>query len=192
MYRIVKFGRFVLFFSVFVISKSYGQAVSSTQKAPDNQPKVVVSFREAEPIHIPEISPVMATPMQCTDRGAFVGMLQPPQYQKELLLSISLSGNRDIRAFRTEQISDLFDIQKLGYFAANSSVAMLVYASRENKHGEQTITTSSGDSSQRTGNTGEHHYYIVWFDNDGKYQKFTQIEDAFDRIQLQHFHPVIC
>jgi hypothetical protein len=155
------------------------KAVDSKARAHEDHSRVNVAFHESDALRGVPASPAMVAPMQCAADGrSFVSMLQPPEFATPLLLSISLSGNRDVRAFHTEQISDLHDMTTLGYFASDSVVSLLVHAAGEDKRVQQTVVASGGRSWQRSGNPSEHHYYVATFDRDGKYKGFVQIDDS--------------
>src|SRR5438045_9396767 len=101
-----------------VLSSCCCVAISSlcgrdSKRAPSDSEKahlrVTVDFKEAEPLRgVSAASIAMIAPMQCTADGtSFVNMLQPPEYKDQELLSISLSGDRRVRAFHIETISHL-------------------------------------------------------------------------------------
>lgn len=149
-----------------------------THSASSPAPLYRISFRRGEPIAGVAASRAIAMPFQCTSDGTvFINMvLQASAYSvpAEQLVSIPPSG--EAHEFRLDQLTDLYDIMRKGYYASESNVAFLVIAASEDKQGKETFVTPDGTKHEVTRNLADRRDYIVLFDREGNYKKKLQIQ----------------
>jgi len=154
---------------------------TAVQSASSVAPLYSISFERREPVAGVAASPAIALPFQCTSDGTvFVDiMLQslPNSFPVEQLVSIPSSG--EAHEFRLDQLTDLYDVLRKGYYASESNVAFLVIAASEDKQGKEAYITSDGTKHEVTRNLADRHDYIVIFDRQGNYKKKLQMDDAF-------------
>jgi hypothetical protein len=145
---------------------------------PSSAPLYRISFRRGEPIAGVAASRTIAAPFQCTSDGTtFVNMVLQATADTvpvEQLVSITPSG--DPHEFRLDQLTDLYDAQRKGYYASESNVAFLVIAASEDKQGKETFVTPDGTKHEVTRNLADRRDYIVLFDREGNYKKKLQIQ----------------
>jgi len=101
----------------------------------------------------------------------------PNSFPVEQLVSIPSSG--EAHEFRLDQLTDLYDVLRKGYYASESNVALLVIAAAEDKQGKEAYVTSDGTKHEVTRNLADHHDYIAVFDREGNYKKKLQMEESF-------------
>lgn len=145
-------------------------------------PLYSISFERGEPVAGVAASRAIALPFQCTSDGTiFVNMVlqqsSPNSFPTEQLVSIPPSGQA--HEFRLDQLTDLYDVVRKGYYASESNVFFLVIAASEDKQGIETYVTSEGTKHEVTRNLADRHDYILIFDRDGNYKKKLQMEDSF-------------
>jgi hypothetical protein len=169
--------------------------------APITAPLYRISFQRGDPIAGVVSAHAFQMPYACTSDGTvFVNLVFPgtsnslpappsPHFAKYAmpaeLVSISLSG--EAHTYRLDQLTDLYDLQQLSYYASDSKVVFLVRAAGEDKQATRTVVTPDGATHEVTRNIAEHHIYAVIFDRTGTYKKTVQMDDSFDLRQLGIF-----
>jgi hypothetical protein len=133
-------------------------------KAAPSVPIVDVNFKDDQTVTGLVANPVLAYPLECsTDGKMLIEMLSPPDFRQHVLYLVLPS--KGARRLDATQMTDLDDVQVVSHYLAPSSVAVLVYATREGA-GPKYF---------------ERHYYIATFDNDGAYKSAIQIPDEIVR-----------
>ncbi len=158
------------------------EAKAAEKPAATAAPAYSISFERGEAIAGVAASRAIALPFQCTSDGTvFVNMMlqqsSPNSFPVEQLVSILRSG--EAHEFRLDQLTDLYDVVRKGYYASESNVAFLVIAAAEDKQGKQTYVTEDGTKHEVTRNLADRHDYILIFDSEGTYKKKLQMDDTF-------------
>lgn len=159
-----------------------------------------VFFESGEPIASTTLSFSLASSPACTDDGTVLMMAvsrslpgastqsaiadatHPPV---ETLITVSTAG--EVHDFRLDQVSDLYDVQQKGYYAANSGVTELVIAAVENKRTKEMFVASDGTKHEVTTNPSDHHDYLLVFDARGEYRSRIQIDDTLAIVRVGLF-----
>jgi len=172
---------------VALCAPAQSQAVPAAKKESEAVPLYRLYFHRGQPIGV-GTSRIPTAPSECIGDGTvFFNVLlsasggemplPEPGPPIELLASVSPSG--ESHDFRLDQVTDLYDVHQKGHYASDSTVALLVIASPEDKRGKEIFTTSDGARHEFTENLAEQHDYLLLFDRKGHYQKKVQIEGSF-------------
>jgi|GEM_PF-6299890 len=172
------------------LSVAAGGQAGPGEKATEPQraaaPLFRISFQRGEAVQGLSASPVIIPPFQCTSDGTvFISMLRPPDFQGQILTSVSTS--REARAFELSQVPELFDLSEVSHYASDSGVVFLVRAAHKNDQTKQGFVTSDGTRGEFPRNATEHSFFIVTFDRAGKYTKTVQVENSFRILRLGAF-----
>ena len=152
-------------------------AAAQTGSPEFSSPLFGISFQRRHPV--PGLdSPAIRLPFQCTSDGTiFIGMIQPPDASKEVVASLSPSGNTHL--FPLDQVTDLYDKEEVDHYASDSQVIFLVSAARDKKPTHEEVVTSNGVESEEFANAAERHSYILVFDREGNHKSTLRLQDAF-------------
>ncbi len=121
-------------------------------------------------------------PVQCTgDGGVLMEIPNPQDFKSPRAVSLSLKGGRQ---FDFKAIPDLYDMQLITYFPADSDVIFLFIAAEENKVTEYTATTFAGKTITGKANGAKHYSYAIRYGLDGQYKSTAKLPEDQTVIKL--------
>jgi hypothetical protein len=144
-------------------------------------PALKLDFKAQPPIPGAPALSVIAFPILCSPDGVpFLDAPQPPDYMDHAAYSLDPRG---AKAFSAKSISGLYDVRFRSYFVSDSTVGILVTATKDDKKGTGTYTLLPG-APPRSTYTGEHHDYLALFDRDGSYKEALDLPSAYNFVRL--------
>lgn len=174
-----------LLISILVLSSTIALGQSSRPAQSDNIHTGAVQFREVGPVNGIIASPVIESPIQCSNGTAFVHMFDPPDFSQSKLYSVSPSSSA--HAYSTKLIDDLYGVSVRRYYPTDNGVIMLVEATRSREQNDRTTVRSDNTHLTRNGYSGERGQFIVRFDQDGSYRGSVAIDDYVRVDQIAMF-----
>jgi hypothetical protein len=125
------------------------------------------------------------SPIICSPAGIpFVSFIEPSDFGPQTVYSLDPKGGH---AFSVKSVPGLYDINSIqGYFASESTVGILVNATRDDKKASNTISMGPG-LPPRAVYTGEHFDYLVEFDSVGNHKATLELPQAYKFRRLAIF-----
>ena len=119
-----------------------------------------------------------ASPIICSPSGIpFVTFIEPSDFGPQRIVSLDPKGGH---AFSVKAVPGLYDINFIrGYFVSDSVVGILVTATKDDKVAPNTISLGPSLPARHV-YTGEHHDYLVEFDNSGNYKATLDLPGQYE------------
>lgn len=141
-------------------------------------PRITLAFTQQGEIPGVSASPLVALPLLCSGTGfPLITVPEEPDYRERAILSLDPKRPFTISY---KSVKELHDIHYINVFPGVDGFLVLVNATRDAKQSAYIAMSQSGkELSHGIGFRGEHHDFLLKFNNSGEYKETLELPGQF-------------